>query len=147
MRPRELLAVLAVILDRLAERVAELRPGGRGLAFELMQSQSSEELENEHPSFEMGEWWRLVAVIRGEPTKENYGWGSRDAKVYDAQPGDTGSSMMQTTANWKGYTEIFRLARDGSLTLLRFAYDDLDTPPLLVNERIKGGLYVVLKAW
>ena len=111
-----------------------------------MTTQSSEDLENEHPEFAPGTW-RLFGVIRGEPSKENHGWGDRAddgslVRVYRANPG---KAEITKSSNWKGYTERYRLGRDGRLTLLRFDYDS-DRPPMVVNETLDGDFYVVLKA-
>jgi hypothetical protein len=110
-------------------------------------AQSSEILENEHSDFRPGAW-RLFAVIRGAPTKDNHGWGDRApdgslARVYRADPGEAESV---SSANWKGYTEAYRLGRDGRLTLLRFDYDESSRPTRIVNETLEGDFFVVLKA-
>lgn len=112
-----------------------------------MTSQSSEKLENEHPSFDMGVW-SVFATIRGEPAKENHGWGSRlpsgeRMKVYASEPGE---AEVVTTGNWSGFHEVYRLAADGSLTLVRFEYDARDVPPRVVDERLTGDFYLVMKA-
>ena len=112
-----------------------------------MTSQSSETLENEHPDFRPGVW-ELFAVIRGEPTKDNHGWGDRaaDGSLVRVSRADPGNAEAESSSNWKGYAEAYRLGRDGRLTLLRFDYDAPSRPPRIVNETLEGDFYVVLKA-
>jgi hypothetical protein len=105
-----------------------------------MTAQTSEILESDHPSFRLGEW-RVYGVIRGEPSRENHGWGT--GKPYQAEAGHPSAT---NTANWKGYTEVFRLAREGRLVLLRFDYDEPSTPTRIVNETLVGDFYLVLKS-
>ncbi len=112
-----------------------------------MTTQSWEILDNEHPSFHPGAW-RLVALIRGAPTKDNHGWGDRaaDGSLARVSRAEPGKAEVESSANWKGYTEAYRLGRDGRLTLLRFDYDKTERPSMIVNETLEGDFYVVLKA-
>ena len=95
-----------------------------------MTAQSSESVLIEHPTFRLGEW-AVYAVIRGEPAAENHGWGDRGARVYAAVPVDP---QMVTTANWNGYTAVYRLTAEGRLVLERFDFSSCDRPPQLANE-------------
>jgi hypothetical protein len=106
-----------------------------------MTSQTSEDLRIDHPDFDPGDW-ALFGIIRGEPAKENYGWGSRE-DVYQADPGQPPTTM---TANWKGYTEEWRITEEGRLVLVAFDYDDRAWKRREVNETITGDFYLVLKS-
>ena len=107
-----------------------------------MTSQSSEQLTNEHPTFRLGEW-AVFGLIRGEPSRENHGWGDREARVHQAIPVQP---RAVSSANWKGYTEIFRLTRAGQLVLERFDFADYERPPQLANETLTGDFYLVIKS-
>jgi hypothetical protein len=107
-----------------------------------MTSQSSEQLTNEHPSFRLGDW-AVFGLIRGEPSRENHGWGDREARVYRAVPVEP---EAMSSGNWKGYTEIYRLTADGHLVLVRFDFADGERPPQLANEPLVGALYLVVKS-
>lgn len=107
-----------------------------------MTSQSSEQLTIEHPTFRLGDWL-VFGVIRGEPTKDNHGWGDREARVYQAVPIDP---QAVSSGNWKGYTEIYRLTHGGQLVLERFDFAESRRPPQLANETVVGDFYLVLKS-
>jgi len=106
-------------------------------------TQSSERLESEYPFLDLGVW-RVFGVIRGEPCRENHGWGEQ-GPAYHATPGE---ARWVTTANWKGYTEIWRLTCDGRLELVAFEYDDPARSERHrdVNETLEGDFYLVLKS-
>lgn len=105
-----------------------------------MTAPSPEQFKSDHPDVDV-EWWPAVAVIRGSPTKENHGWG--EGTAYSANPGE---APMVRTSNWKGYRECYSLSSAGVLTLDAFKYDDRNIPPRIVNERIQGDFYVVLRS-
>jgi len=107
-----------------------------------MTSQSSEQLTIEHPTFRLGDW-SVYGVIRGEPTKENHGWGDRETPVYNAVPVDP---QMVSTGNWKGYTAFCRLTHAGQLILERFDFAETGRPPQLANETVGGAFYLVIKS-
>ena len=106
-----------------------------------MTTQTSEDLRIDLPGFDPGDW-RLFGVIRGEPSEDNHGWGSREP-LHQADPG---SPETQSTANWKGYTEEWRLTDQGRLVLVAFTYDDPAWPRREVNETISGDFFLVLKS-
>jgi hypothetical protein len=105
-----------------------------------MTAQSAEQLHNEHPDLVLGAW-SVYGLMRGEPSPENHGWGAR-VRVYATDPGDP---KHVTTANWKGFTEVYRLTRAGHLVLERFDYDDRAIPTRIVGETLAGDFYLVLK--
>jgi hypothetical protein len=107
-----------------------------------MTNQVCEELQNDCPLLDLGRW-HLYGVIRGEPSKENHGWGDRK-RVYRADPGPAESV---TTANWKGFRERWRLTPEGRLVLVGFEYDDVARPARrrTIGEVIEGSFYIVLK--
>ncbi len=112
-----------------------------------MTDQSPERLSSARPDFTLGAW-RLYGVMRGQPTEENHGWGERApdgsrVRVYRAAPGEAPAT---TTANWKGYTEVYHLGPDGRLTLVRFDYASSQLASKLVNEVLEGDFFLVLKA-
>ncbi|MBK6460702.1 MAG: hypothetical protein IPF92_06810 [Myxococcales bacterium] len=112
-----------------------------------MTAQSPERFSSAHATFQPGAW-RVYGLIRGAPTEANHGWGERAedgrrVKVYRADPG---APPATTSANWKGYTEVLHLGADGRLTLVRFDYASRELPSRVVNERITGDFFLVLKA-
>lgn len=92
---------------------------------------------------------RLYAVVRGEPSDANHGWG--DGKAWSAEPGRIDrrgrriSPPYVWTANWDGYTPVFCLVADGRLVLERFDYDDPAWPSRRIDEWLLGNFYAIFK--
>lgn len=107
-----------------------------------MTSQRAEDFVNDHPKLSLGVW-RVFGVIRGAPTRENHGWGDREAPLVRTKAKEV---RAQSSANWKGYTERWHLKADGGLYLDAIVYDDKAIPPLVANERVVGDFHVVLKS-
>jgi hypothetical protein len=94
---------------------------------------------NEHPEFRP-RLWKLAGVIRGVPSKENYGWGSREPITYFVPE----KRPPRSSGNWKGYIATFRLAAAGSLWLAFVDYDN-DNSRVQVNEQVHGEFFIVLQ--
>jgi hypothetical protein len=105
-----------------------------------MTDQNCDDIDILMPGVEFGDW-DLYAAIRGEPSKENHGWGL-SASVHRTKPR---SARRVSTANGKGYKQAWRLDADGTLVLVSFTYGDTRQTEL-VNEAITGDFYLVLKS-
>lgn len=105
-----------------------------------MTAQQSEHFTTEYTALNLGEW-HVFGIIRGEPTKENRGWG--EGPAFKSEPGE---APTVKTSNWKGYTCHFHLRRDGRMNLDFFEYDDRSLLPRIVDELIEGDFYLVLKS-
>ena len=105
-----------------------------------MTVQFSERLESDHPRVDFG-GLRLCGIIRG-PVHLNHGWGN--PYYHFAEPE---SRRPICSANWKGYTEEYRLTKEGTLVLERYSYrgsfDNL--PPTPANETLRGNFFMVMK--
>jgi len=108
-----------------------------------MTAQFPEELENDHPRVDFG-GLRLYGVIRG-PVHLNHGRGNPYG--HTAKPKKPRRRPM-CTANWKGYTEEYRLTEEGRLVLKRYSYRHNIIGrwwPKRVNETLHGDFFMVMK--
>lgn len=98
----------------------------------------------EHPGLEIGDW-RLYAVIRGDPAKENHGWGNGDN--VEREIADPGKPKLEdaVSANWAGYMTDYRLRADGRLVLDRYRYFG-ERRTKEIARAVSGEFWMVLKS-
>lgn len=100
-----------------------------------MTAQHPDWLTIDLPGFTLGAW-QVFGVVRNVLT--------RGAEWVPAYHSDPGKPPSLTSANWKGFTALYRLTREKRLLLEWFEYDHPDWSPRYVNETLEGSFFLVL---
>jgi hypothetical protein len=105
-----------------------------------MTAQVPDAIENKHPDVHFGDL-KLYALARGE-IRSNRGWGEDYELPADPAPGKPVS-----TACYRGFRSCFRLEPSGEMVLCEYEYPFTERPPRVVNEKLKGDFFLVMKEY